>query len=202
MTTLQAFSPDGVLLPVGGAWTFLVETRDANGYRSSAVAPTIAVTLPDGTAGVAPTFTNPYTGGWTATYTVLPPGRYLAHVATPEDALDFAAYAAGPTTAAGMPNVSDVANYLRSAAASWSTADLQEELDGEAAAQRSRCKIRAVYPDDLRKALFRRVQRALAMRALPLAVLQGDAEGGASILPGSDPEVRRLEGPHRKRTVG
>ena len=59
-----------------------------------------------------------------------------------------------------------------------------------------------LYPKDLRQALLRRVQRNLALRALPLAVLQGDAEAGSTILPGKDLEVRRLEGPFRRLLVG
>jgi hypothetical protein len=123
-------------------------------------------------------------------------------VVTPEDAVDAAAYVAGATTSTGMPNVADVARYLKGSAANWTTAELQEELDGEASAQRDKCGVLAVYPPALRKALLRRVQRALAMRALPLAVMQGDADGGANILPGNDPEVRRLENPHRRLPTG
>jgi hypothetical protein len=41
------------------------------------------------------------------------------------------------------------------------------------------------------------------MRAQPLAVLHGDAEAGTTAyLPGSDPEVRRLEGPYRPVVFG
>lgn len=202
MTSLDLRSAAGTLLPAGGQWCIQVETRDTSGYRTNAVTPTLVITLPDGST-TAPVFTaTRITGVWDATYTTAVVGRFLARAATPEDAVDAAAFVAGPTTSGGMPNVSDVAHYLRGGASSWSTTELQEELDGEASAQRDRCGIPAVYPPALRKALLRRVQRALAMRALPLAVMQGDADGGASILPGNDPEVRRLEGPHRKRTVG
>lgn len=202
MTTIKLFTDPGVLLPLGGQWTLVVETYDAYGYRSAAVTPTAVVTLPDGTTAV-PVFTaQPYVGGWLATYTPLVTGRFLARMVTPEDAVDAAAYVAGSTTSGGMPTVDDVARYLKSSAASWSEADLQDELDAELEHQQAKCGVRAIYPEPLRMALLRRVQRALAMRALPLAVMQGDADGGSQLLPGNDPEVRRLEGPYRKLVTG
>jgi hypothetical protein len=202
VATLALTTPPGVLLHLGGQWTLSVETRDADGNLSSAVTPTLAITLPDGTT-VAPVFADgDYAGAWLATYTPLVVGRFLAHASTPQDAVDAATYVASPTTSAGMPTVDDVARYLKSAASSWTQAELQDELDSEFEHQQAKCGVRAVYPRSLRKALLRRVQRALAMRALPLATLQGDADGGAMILPGNDPEVRRLEGPYRKLVSG
>lgn len=58
------------------------------------------------------------------------------------------------------------------------------------------------YPADLAEALCRRVARNLALRGLPLATLQSDSEAGPLVLPGKDPEVRRLEGPVRRVIVG
>lgn len=55
-------------------------------------------------------------------------------------------------------------------------------------------------PADLREALLRRVIRNLSMRNLPLGV-QADEAGGIR-LGSNDPEIRRLEGPHRRRVVG
>jgi len=202
MTTIKLFTDPGVLLAPGEQWTLVVETYDAYGYLSATVTPTAVVTLPDGTTAV-PVFTaQRYLGGWLATYTPLVTGRFLAHMVTPEDAVNAAAYVAGPTTSGGMPTVDDAARYLKSSAASWSEPELQDELDAEFEHQQARCGVRAVYPGPLRKALLRRVQRALAMRALPLAVMQGDADGGSQLLPGNDPEVRRLEGPYRKLVTG
>jgi len=202
MTTIKLFTDPGVLLAPGEQWALVVETYDAYGYRSAAVTPTLVVTLPDGSTA-APVFAaQPYVGGWLVTYVPQVTGRFLAHASTPEDAVDAAAYVAGPTTSGGMPTVDDVARYLKSSAASWSEAELRDELDAEFEHQQAKCGVRAVYPVPLRKALLRRVQRALAMRALPLAVMQGDADGGSQLLPGNDPEVRRLEGPYRKLVVG
>jgi hypothetical protein len=137
-----------------------------------------------------------------ATFTTAVAGRHLAHVATDTDAVDFAAYVAGPTTASGMPDHSDLATYMRDDAASWDEDDLTDALAVEAAAQRAVCRVGAIYPDDTRGALLRRAQRNLAMRALPLAISQGDADAGSTLLPGQDPEVRRLERPHRRLPIG
>lgn len=203
MTTIRLSTDSGVLLSLGGQWTLVVETRDANGYLSSQVTPTLLITLPDGSTA-APVFAA-WPGRfacWYATYTPAVAGRFLAHASTPEDAVDAAAYVAGPTANTGLPDVNALARYLKGVAASWSTVELQEELDAETSAQRAVVGVWAVYPPDLRKALLRRVQRALAMRALPLAVNQGDADGGATILPGRDPVVRNLENPYRRLSVG
>jgi hypothetical protein len=202
VTTIRLATDPGVLLPLGGQWTLVVETRDAAGYLSGVVTPTLLVTLPNGATSVPVFAAWTSTGAWLATYTPGVAGRFLAHASTPEDAVDAAAYVAAPVTSGGLPIVDDVARYLKGAAASWTQSDLQDVLDSEMAAQQAKCGVRAVYPMNLRMALLRRCQRALAMRALPLATLQGDADGGGLILPGNDPEVRRLEGPYRKLVIG
>lgn len=203
MTTLTLTTAPGDLLSLGEQWSIGVDTRDTSGYPTGTVTPTLLVTLPNGTTA-APVFVTGagYAGSWLATYTPVVAGRFLAHAVTPEDAVDAAVYVTGPTASAAMPTVDDVARYLKAAAASWSTTDLQDELDSELEHQQAKCGVRAVYPRPLRKALLRRVQRALAFRALPLATLQGDADGGNILLPGNDPEVRRLEGPYRKLVTG
>lgn len=196
----HALSGTAVLLPVGGQWLIEVEVRDLDGVLAADV-PSVVVTLPDDTTA-SPTVETVTTGVYRSIYNPATAGRYVAAVTTSDDVVDFAAYAAAATAGTGMPTTNDVANYLREGAASWVTADLQDALDAEAAAQRSVCRVRAVYPDDLRQALLRRVQRNLALRQLPLAVHQGDAEAGPMLLPGRDPEVRRLEAPHRKLVFG
>ena len=79
---------------------------------------------------------------------------------------------------------------------------IQGAINAEAAAQTRICTLPDPVPDDLLEALMRRVVRNLAMRRLPLAIAQGDADGGALILPGRDPEVRRLEAPFRRLVCG
>jgi hypothetical protein len=202
VTTLRALSDASAVLPVGSAWASAFETRDANGYLTSAVTPTVLVTRPDGSTAAPVPLSLTYAGGWYVLYTLAAAGRHVIHVSTPEDALDAAAYAHAPLTAAGMPTVDDVAFYLRSIAGTWTTVELQDALNAERSAQRDRCGERAIYPDALRQALLRRVSRNLAMRLLPLAVNTGDADAGPTILPGNDPEVRRLEAPYRRLVMG
>lgn len=198
---VQALSETAALVTVGDRWVITVETTDDDCVRVDAE-PTVTVTLPDGSTS-SPTVELVETGVYRAAYVPAATGRHLARAAaTGYGVADFAAYANNITAASGMPDVDAVADYLRESAASWETADLQGALDAEAAAQRRVCRVGAVYDADLREALLRRVARNLALRNLPLAVLRGDAEGGDTVLPGRDPEVRRLEGPHRKLPVG
>lgn len=58
------------------------------------------------------------------------------------------------------------------------------------------------YPANIAQALKRRVARNLALRGVPLAVLQGSADAGPTTLPGTDPEVRRLEAKYRRLPSG
>jgi hypothetical protein len=104
-----------------------------------------------------------------------------------------------------VPGVDELKEYL--GASSYSDDELGAALAAEKASQKSRCRVpadSADWPADLAEALKRRVARNLAMRGLPLAVLQGDAELGTPglRLPGQDPEVRRLEAPWRKLVMG
>lgn len=101
-----------------------------------------------------------------------------------------------------IPDLAAVKAYLGASAAQWSDADLSAVLASETAAQALACVIPDTYPDDMAQALLRRVQRALSLRALPLGMVQGDAEGGSTVLPGRDPEIRRLEAGHRRLVVG
>jgi len=101
-----------------------------------------------------------------------------------------------------LPTLANVKTYLGDAAGRWTDAELTEVLDAETAAQAAACRVVPFYTDDLRAALLRRTMRALALRSLPLAVLQGDGEGGSITLPGRDPEVRRLEAARRKLVLG
>lgn len=77
--------------------------------------------------------------------------------------------------------------------------EVEAVLAAEVADQASRCRV-VPYAAPLAEALYRRVQRALAMRNLPLGV-QMDAEGGIRV-GSNDPEVRRLEAPYRRLVVG
>lgn len=200
MTVSNAYSPGDVTLPLGGVWDIRVLVQDADGQPVDQT-PVVTVTLPNGTTAT-PTVGTVQLGVYAAAYTVAAAGRYIARaVAAGYGAVDLAAYVTTTVVATAMPTIIDVDDYLNGH--SFTNVQLQDALDAEAAAQRAVCRVPAAYPADLRQALLRRVARNLKMRPLPLAVLQGDAEGGSdTILPGRDPEVRRLEGPFRKLVLG
>lgn len=188
---MRAVSTTSVLLPVGGSWRLHVDADTA---------PIVVVTPP---TGGPVTVTPEQTRGdrWEATYPVMAPGRYVARASVvDEGVVDFVAQVLAVTTDVQMPDVPAVVEYLGETSATED--EVQGALDAELAAQRGVCRVRAVYPPDLREALLRRVARNLALRSLPLAVLRGDAEAGSTVLPGKDPEVRRLEAPHRKLPIG
>lgn len=196
---LRALTAASTDLPIGGQWVVVVETRNFDGYLTSDT-PAMVVTLPGGSIANV-TFSTVTMGVYRATYTVGSAGRYVARVTTSDDALDFAAYVTSNTSGVGMPTIADVDAYLGGPEEhSWTDADLQAALNAESASQRAVCRVAAVYPADLREALLRRVARNLALRRNPLAVPQGDAE--IAFIPGRDPEVRRLEAPHRKLVIG
>ena len=83
---------------------------------------------------------------------------------------------------------------------SWSDPDIQDALDAETAAQDAVCRRLPYYPVDLKQALKRRVARNLALRALPVGIQANDT--GATYIAGRDPEIRRLEAPWRRVSVG
>jgi hypothetical protein len=186
-----------VELVLSDRWVIDVQVTDDDGCAVD-VEPTITVTLPNGTtSSVTPEATGD--GGYRGVYVpTVSTGRYVARVvADGYGAADFVAYVVSTTLAAGMPTLALVLNYL-GWDADTADNDAATALATESAAQRAICNVGAVYPDDLRGALYRRVARNLAMKKLPVAVLRGDGEGGDTVLPGNDPEVKRLERPHRK----
>jgi hypothetical protein len=189
-------------LDVGDEWVISVVTLDEDGDVTDATV-TVVVTKPSG-ATSTPTVTEDETGLYTARYTIADEGRHLAVATVSGDAVGacpFTAFASSPTDADGMPNVSDVAVYLGDTSVSTDT--MTDALAAEAAAQRARCKMPAVYSADLREALLRRVARNLAARAVPVATFTS-FEGGATTqrVPSNDPEIARLEAPYHKRRVG
>lgn len=103
-----------------------------------------------------------------------------------------------------IPDLGEIKAYLGTS--SYTDEQLEDALAAEAASQRGACRVpkdpAAAWPADLSQALKRRVARNLAMRGIPLAMFQGDADGGALIPPNRDPEVRRLEGRLKRLVVG
>lgn len=107
-----------------------------------------------------------------------------------------------------VPTEDEVRERLKLSAERLSVEELADVLAAEVELQAKVCRIPApgvppadTFPAPLRTALFRRVARALALKGIPLAVLQGDAEQGNTVLPSNDPEVRRQERPYRKEVT-
>ena len=111
------------------------------------------------------------------------------------------------------PDLTAVQTYLGTGS-TWDTAAVSSALATEKAAQAAQCKIPQDvtdplvpvddYTPDLAEALCRRVAANLANRNLPLGIQTTVSEfgGSAARVGGQDREVRRLEGPYRKRAVG
>lgn len=201
--TVYARSDASADLPVSGVWVIDVCVTDADGDAVTDDAPTVTITLPGGSTAT-PSAEDLGNGRHRAEYVVVSTGRYVARAVTlTHGAADFTAYVTATVAATGMPDLDATKTYLRIDLDDTSQDDeVQDALDAEAAAQRGVCRVPAAYPADLRQALLRRVARNLALRGLPLAVLRGDAESGDTVLRGHDPEIRRLEGPHRKLVAG
>jgi hypothetical protein len=81
-------------------------------------------------------------------------------------------------------------------------AEVESVLEAEAAAQGRKCRIDDPIQPDLREALFRRVNRTCQLRQLALIVRRGDSENGTPAPMSNDPEIRRLENPHRRLVMG
>lgn len=184
--------------PVGDLWPIVVDIRTADGFHVSET-PVVTVTLPDGSTAT-PAVESTVGGCYRAQYALTVAGRHIASVTTTAyGAAGFVVEAVSPTQAGGMPQVADVNAYLGTN--SWTNADIASALAAETASQRATCAIPAHYPDDLREALLRRVARTLGMRRAPLAQPIGDAEAGGSVIPPYDPEINRLERPHKRMLV-
>lgn len=196
--TVQLVSRADSRMPLGGIWEIRWDLCGDGLPADPVVA--VTVTLPSGVA-VDPAPVPVYSGGVYAVRVTLPdPGRYVARVTGDAGVVEAVAWVDPPVYGNDMPTFDDLADYMGET--SWTADEMTDALTAEAAAQRGRCRIPAAYPADLRSALLRRAQRALAMRRLPLAMPTGDPDIGPQILPGNDPEVRRLEAPHRKVVFG
>jgi hypothetical protein len=199
---MTALSPAAGRLDVGDTWLLTVlVTDDTTGLPVEATV-TAEVTLPDESTA-APAVEQLTTGVYRAAHVLTQPGRHIGEVTATGAVVAVELFAVTAETPNALPDLAEVKNYLgTSVTVHHDDATIQDALDAETAAQAKVCRIGAVYSFDLRQALKRRVQRNLAMRQLPLAVLQGDAEvGDNTVLPGMDPEVRRFERPYRKVVV-
>lgn len=191
MTAVRAVSSTSGSQLVGSDWLIDV---------CADVVPVVTVTSPDGT------ITSPdpqsFIGSWInngyeITVPLDVPGRWVATVIADGQGAGFTVRATEITPAAAMPDITDVDTYLGTH--SWSDDQLQDALDAETSAQEDVCRVPAAYPNSLRQALLRRVQRNLAMRGQPAVQV---TDGGPVYTPTNDPEVRRFERPWRKLTIG
>ena len=195
---IRSIYPSTVDRELGQLWQFAIESTEA---------PLITVTRPNGTTQNAPvTASAPY-GLYVASFLLTLPGRHIATVSTASiGGLSLACYAIAITLNGGMPDAAAVADWLEAAGgASYTTADIEKELAVEGAAQRRICDVPAAMPEELREALIRRTVRALFMRRQLTELPRsdgGDFDLAPIVPPGRDPEVRRLESPHRKLTMG
>lgn len=194
----SAITPTAGHLDVGDTWLIGVDVRDDKRGTLVDATVTVTVTTPSATTS-APVATREGLGLYVASYELTAVGRYTARVVVSGAVVSVVGFAVDAEAASGRPVLAVVKAYLGQT--SVTDAVITEALAAETAAQAEVCRIPAAYSDDLAEALKRRVARNLALRGLPLAVLQGDAESGDTILPGRDPEVRRLEAPHRKMVV-
>lgn len=177
--------------------THLVKAPDANGRFCLVDATvTLQLTAPDVSHPTAD-ITHPATGVYTATPIPdqLGDWSYQWQITGTVTDLAYGRFRVVDAAVESLVTPADITAYLGSN--SYSDEQLQNAIDAESAAQAKVCNVPSPYPRDLREALKRRVARNLAMRPIPLAVLRGDAQAGESnILPGVDPEIRRLEKPY------
>lgn len=108
-----------------------------------------------------------------------------------------------------MPSAADVRAYLAGAGASnsWTDDEVADALLTERAAQARVCRVPAddgAWPADLAEALIRRVARNLSTRTLVLGYQTTVGADGTSFNTrvGWDNEIRRLEAPLRRLSVG
>lgn len=188
---------------VGERWLIQVGVMDDYGFVVD-LAPVITVTSPTGVTST-PVVVRRDFGRFAVAVPLTVAGRWTAVAQMAgSGSTSFAVRAVEVTTAAQMPSLADVEDYLGTATgavgmpSSTNPEAIQDALDAETDAQEDDCYVPAAYPLRLRQALLRRVARNLQMRKQPLAVHLGDAESGPLVLPGNDPEVKRLEGPYRK----
>lgn len=192
---------------VGELWQIVVLLRDDHGTLTDSV-PTVAVTLPSGSAAPAPTVVQVTTGVYRASVELTTPGRWLAQVtdATVDGILHLAAVAAEVVGNAAFPTADDCIAYLESingGSTSVTDDEVESQLAAELEDQQARCEIDAVYPVALRMALLRRVARGIAVRPLLLGLARGESESGLMArVPQLDAEIRRLETPYLRLVIG
>lgn len=204
--TVTALSSMSAFLNVGAVWHVSVLVVDADGCATDDDVPVVTVTLPDGSTSV-PAVESVSTGVYRAVYVPAVPGRFLARAVTAAAGrADFVATVTGVTGNADLPDVDAVRAYpdAEEDLAAWSDEVIGDALAAETLNQARVCDVPAAIPDDLREALLRRTVLNLARRR---HLLDDGAAGDDAVIPpppppSRDPEVRRLEGPHRRLVMG
>jgi hypothetical protein len=198
-----AVSPDTGRLDVGDTWVLAVELRDDVTDQLEDATLAAVVTRPD-TSTSNPTPVKTSVGLWSASYVLNAPGWHTATLTASGALVGVATFRVEALEVGAVPTLAEVQDYLASSGpTTWTSAAVAGALAAELAAQGKACRIPAEYPPDLREALYRRVARNLAARAVKLG--QWTAfDGGATVtkVPQKDPEVGRLEAPYRVFRVG
>lgn len=198
-----AVSPTTGRLHVGDSWLLAVDVRDDVTDRLTDATVTCTVTRPDNTT-TTPTVTRQSLGYFTASYVLAAAGRHTAVLTAAGAVVSVAPFAVEALAVGALPTLADLKAYLQSTGStSFTDAALSLALAAETAAQAAACRVPAAYPADLREALYRRVARNLAARAVPVAQFSSfEGVGTATRVPQRDPEVARLEAPYRRLVVG
>jgi len=189
---------------VGDTLRVWLLVTDNDGVASSSATVTGTVTEPDVSTTAMTVTEQAATGLYLLSYDTTAAGRHQVQVGASSATFgdDVEVFTVEVAAATGtVPTLTLVKAYLGTT--SFSDSEITDAMNAEAAAQLARCRIPPSYPADLAQALKRRVQCNLARRQLPLGMLPGDGAGAqASTVPGNDAEVRRLESPYRRVTVG
>lgn len=115
------------------------------------------------------------------------------------------------TLATNAPLVPDVMAYLTAAGLDVSdTTAVMTAMGAEMRDQANRLRFPTdtigdpTYDEALTEALYRRIAHNLAVRKLPLGLQAAITDGAVAtnVVGGTDAEVRRLEAPYRRRSVG
>ena len=204
--TVTALCGTSTFLNVGAVWYVSVLVRDADGYAVDDDAPVVTVTLPGGTTTPVAA-ENVSTGVFRALYVPAVAGRFLASAVTADlGRADFAAIVTAVAGNGDLPDVAAVRAYpgAEEDLAAWDDTEIEGALATETLNQARVCDVPANYPADLAEALCRRTVLNLARRR---HLIDGDNATDDAVIPAPpplsrDPEVRRLEAPHRRLVMG
>jgi hypothetical protein len=184
----------GSVIPL--AWTI----TDRWGDPADPTTVTLTATLAGGVPETLTT-TSPRTGEILAAYRPMAPGPYVFRLVLDGD-YATAVEDRALVTAVDSHDLTVVQMRAYLGDTSADDAELAGAILAERHAQAARCRIDR-YGPDLLEALKRRVARNLAARRVPVASFTAFDGGSTSTrVPTQDPEIRRLEAPYRRISVG